>query len=361
MIVKDEEKYIEQCLKSVMNIIDEIIVVDTGSIDNTQQISHNFGANVFPYVWKEDFSEARNYALSKATCDWILILDADEVFDTDFVIDFLNLINDSIIDGYIFTIHNYVGRIEDNDYTIHHTVRLIRNHKGYHYQGAIHEQVISKDSTNTSFAVTNIVIRHYGYLSEVIQDKKKRSRNLAILLKQLQAEPNNAFVLFNLGNEYFALSQYKKAFQLYKEAKANLNDFPAFAPYLYYKMIECCTFLATFKEALYLSEEILCSLPDFTDIVYCKGIVFYHMQQYENAISTFDQCILMGPSPTYLTCIKGCSTDKPNLKKADIYKQWNNYDEAIRCLLNAYQYDRKNRQILIDIRDLIKLKQKNYL
>ena len=78
MIVRNEERFIGQCLGSVKDFVDEMIVVDTGSTDRTAEIAHQFGATVLDHAWTGDFSEARNYSISKASRDWILILDADE-------------------------------------------------------------------------------------------------------------------------------------------------------------------------------------------------------------------------------------------------------------------------------------------
>ena len=79
MIVKDEEEYLPRCLGSIKPVVDEMIIVDTGSTDRTRDIAIIFGAKVFDFTWKDDFSEARNFSLSKAGGDWIFVLDADEV------------------------------------------------------------------------------------------------------------------------------------------------------------------------------------------------------------------------------------------------------------------------------------------
>src|SRR3989338_5500840 len=81
MIVKNEEKYLEQCLNSVKDIADETIIVDTGSTDKTKEIAKKFKARVFDFKWSDDFSEARNESLKHATKEWILVLDADEIID----------------------------------------------------------------------------------------------------------------------------------------------------------------------------------------------------------------------------------------------------------------------------------------
>ena len=79
MIVKNEEKHLVRCLRSVRDVVDEMIIVDTGSTDKTIDIAKVFGAKVFDFPWTGDFSAARNHSLAQATGDWILVLDADEV------------------------------------------------------------------------------------------------------------------------------------------------------------------------------------------------------------------------------------------------------------------------------------------
>ncbi|RPI67925.1 MAG: glycosyltransferase family 2 protein, partial [Geobacteraceae bacterium] len=78
MIVKNEQSHLARCLRSVKPLVDEMIVVDTGSSDRTQDIAKIFGAKVFEFPWNNDFSKARNFSLSKAAGNWILVLDADE-------------------------------------------------------------------------------------------------------------------------------------------------------------------------------------------------------------------------------------------------------------------------------------------
>ena len=81
MIVRDEERYLAGCLESVVDLVDEIVVVDTGSTDSTPDIARRFGARVFNFQWVDDFSAARNESLRHATGEWIFWLDADERLD----------------------------------------------------------------------------------------------------------------------------------------------------------------------------------------------------------------------------------------------------------------------------------------
>ena len=91
MIVRNEESYLPECLESVADVVNEIIIVDTGSTDNTKKIAESFGATVFDFTWVDDFSKARNYSLSKASNDWILYLDADERLDKNSINELVEL------------------------------------------------------------------------------------------------------------------------------------------------------------------------------------------------------------------------------------------------------------------------------
>ena len=93
-IVKNEEKNLSRCLNSVKEVVDEIILVDTGSTDTTKEIGENFGAKIYDYVWDSNFSNARNFALSKSTGNWILYLDADEYLSKDCIEELLRIVEE---------------------------------------------------------------------------------------------------------------------------------------------------------------------------------------------------------------------------------------------------------------------------
>jgi glycosyltransferase involved in cell wall biosynthesis len=78
MIVKNEEAHLQRCLDSAAPLVDEMVIVDTGSVDRTEEIAHSFGARIFHLEWPDDFSIARNFSLEQAVGNWILVLDADE-------------------------------------------------------------------------------------------------------------------------------------------------------------------------------------------------------------------------------------------------------------------------------------------
>ncbi len=93
MIVKDEEKNLRDCLESIKDFIDDIVIVDTGSVDNTINIAKEYGAKIFHFKWINDFSAARNFALSKCKGNWILYLDADERLNQDSIAELKKIVS----------------------------------------------------------------------------------------------------------------------------------------------------------------------------------------------------------------------------------------------------------------------------
>ena len=136
MIVKNEEKLLGKCLQSAKSLVDEIIVVDTGSTDRTMEIANEFGARVYQHAWQNSFSEARNHALNYVTSDWILQLDADEQLEQGDIPLVRNLIQSKHYHAIFVAIYNYLPRGRTKLYF----PRIFRRGKA-HYEGIVHNQV----------------------------------------------------------------------------------------------------------------------------------------------------------------------------------------------------------------------------
>ena len=180
MIAKNEEKNIARALLSVRGLVDELIVVDTGSSDNTKKIAKSFGGKVYDFEWCDDFSAARNFSLSKAKCPWILVLDADEAISPKDHLRIKQLINDKNSFGFELIQRNYVnndtinGAIpcdgayeEERDHKAFlqvPVIRLFRNDPRIRFQGAVHELVFhSFKKHGLPWKHTDIPIHHFGY------------------------------------------------------------------------------------------------------------------------------------------------------------------------------------------------------
>ncbi len=216
MIVKNEEKYLRECLESVKDLADEIVIVDTGSTDNTIAIAQEFRANVFSFEWVNDFAAARNYALSKSTGDWILYIDADERLDQKSVTELKNILDKKTKFGFYFTIQN-IDTDESRDNSFRY-VRLFLNSQGIEFTGKVHEQIEESLVKNEyQLLNSNIIINHTGYNVSKEEKQKKAKRNLDLLLEEYKNK-NSAYYAFQLGNTYKVLKDFENAKKYYLAA-----------------------------------------------------------------------------------------------------------------------------------------------
>lgn len=214
MIVKDEESVIEDCLKSVKGVVDQIVVVDTGSRDSTIEICKRYGAEVYYYRWRDDFSAARNESIKYARGDWILWMDADERLDPGSVEKLKRLLTfERKPMAYKVLIKNVKP---DGSYYFSDAHRLFRNGVGIFFTGIIHEQVApSVLSLGGEIRDTDIVISHIGYSYTGSRERRKKERNRKLLLKYVDREPRNAYAHYTLGQFYALDGDHHKALEHY--------------------------------------------------------------------------------------------------------------------------------------------------
>lgn len=223
MIVKNEEKYLRECLESVKGIVDEIVLVDTGSTDNTIKIAEEFNAEVFHYEWKNDFSDARNYALSKSNGTWILYMDADERLTGKSVNELKNITERNDLAGYRCTI-NSIDENNGKPNFMRYT-RLFHNNPRIKFIGRIHEQIDNSLLENGyKILDSDIEIIHIGYNVENEELKNKAGRNLKILINEYKKN-KSSYNAYQLANTYTTLEDYDEANKYYKLSvnENNLN------------------------------------------------------------------------------------------------------------------------------------------
>lgn len=296
MITKNEEQFIGDCLASVRDVVDEIILVDTGSTDRTVEIAESFGAKVFHFPWTGDFAAARNESLAHATGDWILVLDADETIPAEGHAELKQAVRNQENVGYSLIIENLLGEAEAGTYQTALIFRLFRNRPDIRYEGIIHEQALPS-AQRTGLPVQNCRARivHRGYLAQHVEERGKYHRNLEILKKQVEIEPEEPYVHFNLGQTYKLLGQmeeaakaYRRSLDLLNEKKASLTT--AYWPQLYFSFIDLYRLQKEYERALEVAEEALANYPNFPDILFTKGYVLLEMGRHQEAIQAFEAC-----------------------------------------------------------------------
>jgi glycosyltransferase involved in cell wall biosynthesis len=210
MIVKNEEKLLPQCLDSIKDYIDEIIIVDTGSTDKTMDIACKYGAKIYEHPWQDDFAFHRNQAFGYATGDWMLVIDPDEQLapmiatKEELKERFANLPDD--VYALLFTVRNkdQAGKAKG----VSQSLRFFRNGIGIKYENYIHNRVLLPRGGYG--APSDFVIYHYGYYLDKEIMEKKFNRTSTLLHKRLNENPNDyeaCYFLCNLFAEHGKLDK----------------------------------------------------------------------------------------------------------------------------------------------------------
>lgn len=328
MIVRDEEEMLPRCLEAVKDGVDEIIIVDTGSRDRTVEIARSYGATVLFHEWTGNFSEARNIGLDAATGDWLLWLDADEVFVGDDALRLRALCGKTWRECYRIDITHHLGDADDGDRAMHSSWRICRNRPEYRFQGRIHEQIghtFPGFLLEERFEHTDLRMDHFGYLGAVRVDRGKTDRNLTLILSQLEEGDDSAFVHFNLASEYSALpdaASQLKALEHFRIAYHKVTDnldfkIQGFLPSLVLRFVRSLRQHEEWAEMDEACELIHRHFPNFTDVWFEQAMAAFERAEYDGARDLFSRCLEMGDAPALYSPTVGCGSYLAQLKLAD--------------------------------------------
>ncbi|HEC98958.1 MAG TPA: glycosyltransferase [Proteobacteria bacterium] len=205
MIVKNEEALLSQCLESIKDFVDEIIIVDTGSTDRTVEIARRYTDKMYFHPWEDSFSKARNQALAYATGDWIFQIDADEELIQEDTHILLDAVQDESIDAIMVQI---VSKLRDSrSEGVHSVERVFRNNGVIHYEGRVHNRVVGI----TKARVYPIRLIHYGYDLGRGDMRKKFERTVTLLKEDLKDDPRNPLTWHYLGCSYLSAGMMNEA------------------------------------------------------------------------------------------------------------------------------------------------------
>lgn len=305
MIAKNEEAFLEECLQRLAPLDCEIIVLDTGSTDQTCAIAQKYASSLYHYTWCNDFSAARNYITSKASFDWVLHIDCDEFLETPGNIspsqekkNWLTTISQikELMEqqsptnpGFITLFSPYQTNPKASESCVKDNILRFFHREYFQFTGTIHEQVTSKDNKNTmrSFLLP-LSFYHKGYW-DFNTRKQKAARNIALLEKDLQTSGPDPYTYFQLGQSYFAIQEIPQACYYYDLGLSLDID-----PKLTYvqTMVEsygyCLLELKEYQHAL-LFENIYHEFCHHADFVFLMGLIYMNNARFWEAIEQFQK------------------------------------------------------------------------
>lgn len=288
-IVKNEENNIGKSIASLQGMYDELIVVDTGSTDKTVAAAGEYGAEIDYFAWQEDFSLARNYALSKATGDWIIFLDADEYYDGSLSIrEYLRVLADENPRKEAVLVPLYEAHQQQTPPM--HVVRLFRRRPDIYYKGKIHEQ-LSKESGKLDYILADkLTFIHTGYHPSKMVEKSKR--NLHLLLTEIEKNGDRDDYYYYVAECYFGLQEYGKAIEYIRKAIASpVRHYREEANY-YHILLESmrqCGYSG--EDMAIVAEEAMEKFPDMPEFYGEQGIILSSIGRYDEAYAMLWKCI----------------------------------------------------------------------
>ena len=313
MIVRNEADVIERCLVSVEGIVDEMIIVDTGSTDDTIALCQSLGATVLPCAWQEDFSKARNYALEQATGDWILVLDADDEIDRADARRIRPLMENDKADVYHFITKNLVGDVDSPSVLNYAQLRMFRNRPEFRYEGAIHEQIPSVSRVGSHLVSIHVI--HRGYLDDLVSKKRKIERNIGILKLEIDRNGHDPALQYYMGNELLRSNRMREALSCYAQATEELSRMAAPAcwlPELPSKHAFCLWHMGDPQAALDILDKALQETPEYTDLRFLMGCIWLEQRAFNQARQAFTACLEFGETPAHFPSQVGSGSFLPS-------------------------------------------------
>lgn len=293
IITKNECDMLKKCLTHLKPYADagghEIVVVDTGSTDNTVEMCREFTDRIYYFEWINDFSAARNFAAQKASHDWILCIDSDE-----YVIEW----NENELQVHIQAKPDIIGNIIQSNtcgfgakqYLSNDQASRLYNRHLYRFGRPIHEQLEPiHPETGHHYTLLKITVDHQSYAGTPEELQQKSMRNISLLKKELQKNPHDPYTLFQLGQSYYMIEDYKQALHYYdlglaEDVDPRLGYVHTMVNSYGYTLLE----LGQAQKALEL-EGIYDVFGNRADFVFLMGMIYLNNALFDEAVAQFQK------------------------------------------------------------------------
>jgi glycosyltransferase involved in cell wall biosynthesis/tetratricopeptide (TPR) repeat protein len=298
LIVKNEEANIGDCLRSARGLFQEIVVVDTGSTDRTRELAREQGALVFEFPWVDSFAAARNACLDHATGDFIFWLDADDRLDDENRRKLQSLLG-SLRSGQrvAYTLKCLcLPDPETGTATVVDHVRLFPRLPGVRWRYRVHEQILGSLRENgVAVEWADVVVHHTGYQDAALRGRKLQ-RDLRLLELERQEQPDEPFVLFNLGCILHEQGQYRDALPVLQRSLERSHPKDSIVRKLYALIAQCLARLGQMQEGLQVLARGRQIEPDDAELLFLEGGFRRDTGDLAGARACF-RALLEGPAP----------------------------------------------------------------
>ena len=333
MIVKNEERFLAECLASVRDVVDEINVVDTGSTDRTVEIAREFGANVIVREWRDDFGWARNESLQLATKRWTLVLDADEEVAAE-SLPLLRALRETPADltGVYVQIQNEVDDLSGAASTMTHMLpRIFPTTPRIRYRNVIHENVMVDGERHLLSVMSPVVVRHKGYTSEIMDARGKYERNQPLLERALREAADDAFSWFNFGVAAIAAGDHATGIDVLEKMFAMPGPTRAFFPIA--KVMLAYAYAdgrGDLDRALEIIDQALRDTPEHGNVVFTRAHLLSRMRRFDEARAEYERAIACRAQALHHAMVDDeIFTWKSALNVASTYVKEDRIEEAV--------------------------------
>lgn len=296
LIVRDEAHNLEDCLTPVLGLVDEVIVVDTGSQDATREIARRLGAQVFDMPWQDSFAAARNETLRHATGDYILWLDADDRIEPESLEELAYLLTQ--VEGkrwfYFMDVYSRQFGHPTGTYTRH--ARLFPRLANIAWEYRVHEQIMpSLQRAGCDYRHTTIKIRHLGY-EDGIRLRAKVDRDLRLARLDVVDHPHDPVVLHNVAHGYLRLGDTSQALMYYFQSLQHAKKAQDWVAILFCELAGLLNSLGRCEEAFGVASQGITNFPDSGDLLLVRGRVRYELGDFGGAERDFREAMKVSPA-----------------------------------------------------------------
>ncbi|MES2792484.1 MAG: glycosyltransferase [Planctomycetota bacterium] len=330
LIVRDNEQTIRPCLESLRPWVDEIVIVDTGSLDRTPQICEELGARVLHSPWQDSFSQARNVSLSLARGEWIFWMDSDDTLPSHCGQELRELVDGDHPDttmGYIVQVH-CPGETAD-DVTIVDHVKLIRNRPDLRFEFQIHEQILPAiRRAGGEVAWTDLYVVHSGSDKTPAGRVRKLERDFHLLNLDLQDHPDHPFVLFNLGMTHADVGQHEQAIHFLRRCIHVSTSQESHLRKAYALLIGSLNQLHKFNEAQECCSSSLELFPGDKELLFRQAMLQHQSGQLQEAAKTYQRLLTEHEARHFTSIDAGLASHKARHNLAIVYEDMGQNEEA---------------------------------